>query len=131
MDKRKQVEDTLSQFVSAFEELDWKRFSSLFAHDEDIAVFFPLPEMPLPYRGWSAVSKAWKEVFQLEATERDFTLHVTDLAIQMYGSTAIATFLVNSSPPAIVHRRTLVFAKEEGQWVIVHLHGSNYDMQGI
>ena len=51
MDQRKQVEDTLSQFVSAFEDLDWERLSALFSHDEDITVFFPLFEMPLLYRG--------------------------------------------------------------------------------
>lgn len=127
---RKQVEETLRKFISAFEQFDLESFLALFIHDEDVTIFFPISGMPMRYQGWSSIRQAWQEIFRHEKTASGdgvFQLHISDLEIQMYENIAIATFLVNNSPPERVHRRTIVMLRKNGHWLIVHLHGSNFD----
>jgi len=122
----------LEEFLNAFEQLDFDRFAGSFIQNNEVSVIFPGAEMRSIYRGWASVRRAWQKVFEIEKANSEdgkIKLVVTDLSFQNYGNSAIASFLVNSSPPEIVHRRTIVFIKEKGRWLIVHLHGSNYDQQ--
>jgi hypothetical protein len=45
-----------------------------------------------------------------------------DLKIQMLGSVAVVSFLLND--PDLLGRRTIVFKKDNSKWKIVHLHAS-------
>jgi hypothetical protein len=122
----------VEEFLDAFECLDFERFAAGFIQNNDVSMIFPDQATRLIYRGWFSVEHAWKEIFQserLNSQNGKIKLEVSDLGIQRYGNSAIVTFLVNSSPPAIVHRRTIIFVRGNGRWLIAHLHGSNYDQK--
>jgi ketosteroid isomerase-like protein len=125
-----EVRQALQQFLSAFEQLDFERLASCFLHCGDASIILPSETRRGIYRGWPAVEGVWREVFQDEkytSQAGKIKLTPSDLTIQIFGETAICTFLANSDPPAIAHRRTIVFLRREGRWLIVHLHGSNLD----
>jgi ketosteroid isomerase-like protein len=130
VEAKEEVMQALQQFLSAFERLDFERLAACFAQDEGVSVIFPSTTRRGIYRGWTAVERAWREVLQDEKYTSQagrIKLAPSDLTIQVFGETAICTFLVNSDPPAVAHRRTIVFLRRDGRWLIVHLHGSNLD----
>ena len=125
-----EVNKAFKKFINAFEQLDFERFTECFVQNDDVTIIFPGPSMRLINRGWPSVRQAWQEVFQHESAisvDGKLKLDISNLGIQIFGYTAIVTFLVNSSPPEIVHRRTIILIRENNDWLIVHLHGSNYD----
>ena len=129
-DRYLEVRQALDQFLAAFGALDFERFAGSFAQNAETCIILPAPAQRLIYRGWTAARQAWLEVFEHEraaSPDGRLRLEISDLDIQVFGESALATFLVNSLPPAVMHRRTIVFAKQAGRWQIVHLHGSNHD----
>lgn len=130
VEAKEEVMQALRKFLEVFERLDFERFASCFLHTDEVTIILPSTTRRVIYRGWPAVERAWQEVFQDEKYTSQagrIKLMPSDLTIQVFGEAAICTFLVNSDPPAIAHRRTFVFLRREGRWLIVHLHGSNLD----
>ncbi|MDP4265558.1 MAG: nuclear transport factor 2 family protein [Bacteroidota bacterium] len=114
-----------NEFLDAFRTLDWKRFSESFA--EDATAFFP-PSAKFPYRANNKkeIEDIFKKVFENARKQRSQPPYIDilpkDLKIQMIGDGAIVTFLLED--PDLLGRRTLVFKKNQGKWLIIHLHAS-------
>jgi ketosteroid isomerase-like protein len=118
------VEQAATQFVRAFNNLDWERFRTSFA--EDATVFFPFPDTPRRADGVSQFEPRFRAFFDQSLAAREgppyLDIDPHDLAIQVYGTIAVVTFHLRAEPE--LNRRTVVFEKRAGQWLIVHLHAS-------
>jgi ketosteroid isomerase-like protein len=119
-----EVRAALTEFIHAFENLDWDSFRAAF--DDDATVFYPRA-FPERASGRAEFEKTFKIVFeQIRAGKMALPyMHIEPraLAIQMFGDTAIATFHL-SDRAGFVNRRTLVLHKTTAGWKIVHLHAS-------
>ena len=122
-----EVRQTLTRFLTAFENLDWEAFRNCFA--DDATVYFP------SQRASRATSRAeiettFRQVFErIRATKSAppyLNLEPADLDIQVFRDTAVATFHLYDVPNTI-GRRTVVLEKRAGEWKIVHLHASNVE----
>ena len=122
-----EIQAFVSQFLSAFENLDMPAFSACFS--DEATVFFPSPEPPFRVIGRSAVQRQFEHVFagirKSAASGPPYhRLDPHDVLIQALDlKTAIVSFhLINAERTA---RRTLVLVKSQGNWRILHLHASN------
>lgn len=119
------VEKTAEQFVEAFTNLDWERFRRFFA--ADATVFFP-PSARSPRRanGKAEIEAVFRSVFDNARKQKSsppyLNIQPKEMKIQMLGDVAIVTFHLED--PDSLGRRTIVFQKRGGQWLIVHLHAS-------
>jgi ketosteroid isomerase-like protein len=119
------VESVLSGFLDAFACLDWETFRTYFA--DDATVFLPLVDHPERATGREAVERLFLGVFDRARAAspgpRYLDLEPRDLLIRRMGDTAIATFHLDD--PGILCRRTLVLARADEGWKVIHLHASN------
>jgi ketosteroid isomerase-like protein len=115
-------EQTVDDFVAAFNRLDADAVGALLA--DDVTAFLPMPQYRAKLTGRAAIVDALRPLFDAERA-RSGALHLThhDLAIQRAGDAAVATFDVGSAD--VSSRRTLVLSWRGGRWRIVHLHASN------
>jgi uncharacterized protein len=124
-----EVRDVLAKFIYAFDSLDWERFRS--ACDDDATVFYPRA-IPERANGRPEFEKAFKGVFQQIRGDKTMPPYMDiqpkDLRIQVFGSTAIATFHLDDRA-GFLNRRTIVLNKTEAGWKIVHLHASEVGTQ--
>jgi len=119
-----EVRAALSQFIHAFENLDWESFRAAF--DDDATVFYPRA-FPERASGRAEFERTFKIVFEQIRAGKTAPpyMHIKPrvLAIQMFGDTVIATFHMDDRA-GFVNRRTLVLHKTTAGWMIVHLHAS-------
>lgn len=119
-----EVRDALAKFVYAFDNLDWESFRLAF--DDTATVFYPRA-FPERANGRAEFEKTFRVVFQqirggkTEAPYMD--IQPKDMEVQMFGDCAIATFHLDDRP-GVLNRRTIVLAKTQAGWKIVHLHAS-------
>ncbi|HYM75525.1 MAG TPA: nuclear transport factor 2 family protein [Candidatus Dormibacteraeota bacterium] len=115
---------TLSDFIQAFDNLDWDRFRTSFA--DDATVFYPR-EFPHRADGRAQFERTFQKVFERIRAGRTkgpyMDLQPRDLHIQLAGDVAIATFHLDDRP-GFLNRRTIVLQKSAGRWTIIHLHAS-------
>jgi ketosteroid isomerase-like protein len=122
-----EVRRALSEFLLAFENLEWDRFRSHFS--SDVCVFFPSASTPEEFCGRVAVEKRFQQEFDSIRREAGsgppfMHLHPDSLKIVMLGrSAALVSFELHNA--LRVGRRTILFRREAGAWRIVHLHASN------
>ncbi len=131
IEERHAVEQLLSRFLRAFENLDMTTFISCFA--EDATVFFPLPEPPQRFAGKAAIRAHFQQVF---ATIRKGSaslrppyhkLKPEEPLVQLLTpDAAVVSFHLRNSER--IARRTLVLQKVGKSWLIVHLHASNVSL---
>lgn len=127
--KEKEIEIELKRFLTAFENLDWETFRKSFS--DDATVFFPSPEPPQRFDGHEAVEKQFQKVYaEIRANAANgppyHRLTPKDLRIEMLSdNTAIATFHLENEQR--LARRTIIFSKTNGVWLIRHLHASNVE----
>jgi len=115
----------VERLVAAFNHLDVDEMKALFA--EDATAYLPLADNATRVQGREAILSALTPMFVAERKRHVgpeyLHLQPRDLAIQLLGATAVATFDVGTSE---VHsRRTLVLIRRDGSWRILHLHASN------
>jgi len=119
------VVETINQFVHAFSNLEWEKFTAFFA--DDATAFFP-PSARFPYRANNKqeIEKIFKNVFEHAKENKTSPPYIIiepkDVKIQMAGSVAIVSFILND--PGMLGRRTIVWKKENERWLIIHLHAS-------
>lgn len=122
--KEFQVQETLSRFVRAFDDLDWETFRLAF--DDDATVFYPRA-FPERATGRAEFEKTFKTVFEQIRGRRTsapyMDIQPREMKIQLFGNLAIATFHLDDKT-GFVNRRTIVLHKNEHGWKIVHLHAS-------
>jgi ketosteroid isomerase-like protein len=119
-----EVRKTLSDFIQAFDNLDWDHFRAAFA--DDATVFYPR-QFPHRAKGRDEFERLFKDVFdgiragRTQAPYMD--IQPRDLQLQMVGTVAIATFHLDDRP-GFLNRRTIVLQKQPSGWKIIHLHAS-------
>lgn len=117
------VRAAVAEFVAALNAFDRERLARAFA--DDATIFFPGAPLPMVrVEGKAQALGHFGRLFdRLRARGiRQGNVAPLGLAVQLYGDTAIATFHFAASQE--VSRRTLVFRRIAGRWLIVHLHGS-------
>jgi ketosteroid isomerase-like protein len=123
-DAESEVRNTLTNFIKAFDELDWENFRSYFA--EDATVFYPR-EFPYRADGRQEIEKYFQKVFERIRAGRTggpyMDIQPKELRLQIAGEIAIATFHLDDRP-GFLNRRTIVLRRQESGWKIIHLHAS-------
>jgi len=133
MDKEKNdVEETLKRFLSAFENCDLARMEQMFDPE---CVSFPQvvagrprePDLDLTgYRRSQGMPRDMRrlahELPKKVPGPPYLSLVPNDLLIQIFGSTAVATFHFDHE--GSLGRRSIVFVNRGGDWKIVHVHPS-------
>jgi ketosteroid isomerase-like protein len=122
------IEQALSSFIVAFDNLDWPSFRTSFV--PGATVFHPAPPNVKRIDSEQDFEKSWLGVFARikEASGRTappyMNLQPQDLQVQILShDVGLASFhLVDG---ATISRRTIVFKLTSDGWKIVHLHASN------
>ena len=130
----KEVQEVLHSFLQAFENCDLPKMEYFFAED---AVMFPQVVMssmatedidPSKYRRYNGMSpdmkRATEELPKQVSGPPYRSLVPEDLKIQLFLDVAVATFHLHFGQ-GIFGRRTIVFAKRNSSWKIVHIHPSS------
>ena len=118
------VQRAAEAFIVAFNNLDWEKFRRSFS--DDATVFFPFSQVPRRANGRAEVEAVFKfffdEVRKQKPNPPYQNIEPKDMKIQVLGDVAVVTFHLGEGDP--VGRRTVVFQKNKGAWLIVHLHAS-------
>ena len=123
----KEINVALKSFLTAFENLDWESFRHSFR--DDATVFFPPPEPPQRFEGRDAYEKQFQKVFSgIRSSAKNgppyHRLTPKDLRIDVLSDhDALVTFTLENEERYA--RRTIIFTKTDGVWLIKHLHASN------
>jgi ketosteroid isomerase-like protein len=136
-DRQDEVKTVLKNFLHAFENCDLPAMERLFApdcvsFDQVVASSADQAVSDLtPYRRCPGMPTAMRRL-ALELPTRTpgppyHSLEPQDLLIQTFGDAAVATFHIERG--GILRRRTVVFAKRDEGWRIVHLHASSVASQ--
>lgn len=119
-----EIRKFLSQFITAFDNLDWDKFRSAFA--DDATVFYPR-DMANRATGRIEIEEHFKRVFEQIRAGRAkgpyMDLQPRELHMQVLDNVAIVTFHLDDRP-GFINRRTFVLRKTAGVWKIAHLHAS-------
>jgi ketosteroid isomerase-like protein len=119
------VLETTHDFLSAFRNLEWDRFTEYFA-DDATAFFPPSARHASRTNNKLEIMDIFKVVFENARKRRASAPYLDidpkEIKIQMSGQVAIVSFTMND--PDMLSRRTLVWAKRNGAWLIIHLHAS-------
>ena len=121
-----EVQGAEEAFIEAFKNLDWERFRHSFS--DDATVFFPFQNVPRRANGGEEIQASFKPLFD-EGRKRKpnppyLSIEPKDVKIQMLGNTGVVTFHLGEDDSGYVGRRTVVFQKQRGKWLIMHLHAS-------
>jgi ketosteroid isomerase-like protein len=131
-DPAEEVEAVLTDFLRVFENGEIDAMEAAFAD----ATVFPRAIMGgesagriqvAAFRRARGIDPQMREVVALWRASRSdppyVRLEPRDLAIELFGDAALATFHLENGPS--LSRRTFVLAQRDGVWRIVHLHASN------
>jgi ketosteroid isomerase-like protein len=117
------------QFIAAFNSLDWEAFRRSFA--DSASLFNPdIPDAISLHRmdGRNDIERNFRAVFDAADAgtdhERSPNIRPENVRLQSFGDTVIITFEFTRSGHS-TGRRTIVFNKLKGSWLIVHIHASN------
>lgn len=116
--------EAMNGFMDALNALDVERMAAFFA--DDITAFVPTAKAER-VNGKPAVIEIFRQFVETtRKTTPRLQIVPEDLAVDVDGDTAIATFNVRSS--GAVMRRTFIFRHQGGRWLIVHFHASNFKL---
>ena len=120
-----EVRQTLTQFIQAFDNLDWDRFTSFFSED---ATMFQPRRFLRRSNNKAEIESQFREIFaQIRATQSKapfMDLEPRDLRVQLLGSqAALVTFHLDDRA-GMINRRTIVLQRFNSGWKIVHIHAS-------
>jgi ketosteroid isomerase-like protein len=120
-----EVRQTLSQFVQAFDNLDWDRFTSFFSED---ATMFQPRRFARRAENKGEIESQFRQVFQgirgNQTKPPYMEIQPRDLRVQVLGAdVAMVTFHLDDRP-GVLNRRTIVWQRTKSGWKIVHIHAS-------
>ncbi len=124
---RSSIEQAISTFLSAFNNLDWRAFRACFS--DTATVFQPAAPYARRVESPGQFEQAWLTVFDRirkssgRASAPYMDLRPADVRIeQLSEDVGLVTFHLIANTG--VNRRTLVFKRYPEGWKIVHLHAS-------
>ena len=119
------VQKAADDWIVAFNNLEWETFRNSFT--DDATVFFPFIQVPRRATGRADVETLFKQFFDAaikrKAAPPYQNIQPKDAHIQMLDKEA-AIFTFHLPGDESFNRRTLVFQKQKGKWLIAHLHAS-------
>jgi len=119
------VQNAADVWVAAFNNLEWETFRNSFS--DDATVFFPFVQVPRRATGRAEVESLFKQFFDAARKRKSSppyqNIDPKDAHIQMLDKDA-AIFTFHLPGDESFNRRTLVFQKQKGKWLIAHLHAS-------
>lgn len=126
-----EIEQALTVFLTAFDNLDWPAFRACFA--PNASIFHPAPPNLKRIDSPQEFERAWLGVFarikKNSGRNAPPYMHLSpqDLKIELLSDdAALVTFhLVDGTT---LSRRTIILKRISGSWKIVHLHASNLVM---
>jgi hypothetical protein len=129
---RTTVEQTLSTFLTAFDNLDWLAFRACF--NDRPTMFHPSAPKIRRVDTPEEFDAAWKLVFERIRKDSGRTappymkLSPTDLRIEpLAENVSLVTFHLTDGQT--LSRRTLIFRRYDDGWKIVHIHASNLPLR--
>ena len=112
--------------MEALNSLDVEGMAKYFA--DDITAFVPLAQ-PQRADDKPAVVEIFRRYVERTRTTTSHTnLVPEDLQIDVRGETAIVSFHLRSTDA--VGRRTFIFHRQDGRWLIIHFHASSFSTTG-
>jgi len=117
-----EVRAAMASFMDALNNLDAARISAAFA--EDATAFFPLAQPQLA-NGRAEIDAVFRRYVEGQKGQKT-NIVPQDLKIETGGDLALVTFQV---PGGSTARRTFVFRRSGGRWLITHMHASNFRVQ--
>jgi len=127
-----ELRKTLVQFVQAFDNLDWDRFSSFFSED---ATTFQPRKFIRRAENKTEIESQFRQVFERVRGDQTkppyMDLRPLDLRIQMLGADVAVTTFHLDDRPGVLNRRTLVWQHLKSAWKIVHIHASEVPLQEV
>jgi ketosteroid isomerase-like protein len=130
--KTASVEEALSAFLTAFDNLDWQAFRICFSNTA--TTFHPAAPNIKLIDSPDQFEKAWLGVFERikkssgRASPPYINLNPLDLRVERLSEdVALVTFRLDDG--STVNRRTLVFKREPNGWKIVYIHAYNITAQ--
>jgi ketosteroid isomerase-like protein len=116
------VRAAMGDFMDALNNLDAERISATFA--EDATAFFPVAQ-PQRANGRAEIDAVFRRYVE-GAKGQKTNLAPHDMTIETSGDLALVTFQL---PGGSTARRTFVFRRIGGRWLITHMHASNFRLQ--
>jgi len=116
------VRAAMANFMDALNKLDGPRISACFA--EDATAFVPVAQ-PQRANGRAAIDAIFRTYIDLQKGQTT-NLVPENMTVQTSGDFALVTFQIVRPSTA---RRTFVFRRIGGRWLITHLHASNFRVQ--
>jgi len=125
-----EVRQAVEKFLEALANFDWKKFRQSFA--EDATFFAPGADFdPSRVTGRDTIVTIFERRHQGYPRENGppyLNIQPKELKIQMLGDVAaVATFHLGREKT--LGRRTLVFQRQQGVWLIAHIHASSIELQ--
>jgi ketosteroid isomerase-like protein len=122
------VRYALAGFMDALNSLDADRMATFFA--DEITAFVPVAQADR-VTGKAAVTKIFRDfVVRTRATVAELNLVPEDVEVETSRDLAVATFQVHDATDNVVRRRTFVFKRIRGKWLIRHFHASDLALPG-
>ena len=116
------VRAAMNEVMDALNALDLPRIAAAFA--DDIDAFVPVAQGPR-VEGKAALVKVFEGYIALQKTPTH--LVPEDMKVAVSGDVGIVSFQIKN--PNVTSRRTFVFRKIGGRWLITHFHASNFRPQ--
>lgn len=124
-EEKLEVAKANENFYRAFESLDCKAMEKVWAKNCEIQCGHPGWRI---LRGWEPVMESWRRIFENTPSMR---FMLTDISIDISGSLAWVTLYENLTSSvegqnvSVTILATNIFAKDAGDWRMIHHHGSS------
>jgi len=122
------VKSVIGMINTSFETEDMEMLSKCFSHDPNMVAFGT--DAAERWVGWTAFAEAQQQFFDAQE-ESVMTIRDVDIKVHMTGEVAWFSYLLDWKGKAMGEpfdfegaRMTGVMEKQNGNWVVVQLHGS-------
>jgi len=114
----------MSGFMDALNALDAGKMSSFFA--EDITAFVPVAQADR-VEGRAALTTIFQKfVDRTKPTVSRLNLVPEDLEMLVSGDLAMVSFNIREKALNVTRRRTVIFVRRDGHWLMRHMHASDF-----